>query len=106
MQTQVVLEKKKGLLHLFRVDQVIVFYPKTMNKWQSKNDQEIFRDQIFIQRIVNFLFRSEKRTSLLQVRNCVVVSYMLYWVYILRFKGPNWNALPPSDQISGSRATL
>ena len=36
MQTQVVLEKKKGLLHLFRVDQVIVFYPKTMNKWQSK----------------------------------------------------------------------
>ena len=59
MQTQVVLKKKKGLLHLCRVDQVIVFYPKTMNKWQSKNDQEIFRDQIFIQRIVNFLLQSK-----------------------------------------------
>ena len=76
--------KKKGLLHLCRVDQVMVFYPKTMNKWQSKNDQEIFRDQIFIQRIVNFLFRSEKRTSLLHVRNCVVVSYIGFIFYVLK----------------------
>ena len=51
--------EKKSLLQLRPIYQVIMFYPKTMNKWQGKNDQEIFRDQIFIQRIVKFLLRSK-----------------------------------------------
>ena len=45
MQTQVELEGK-SLLQLCRVNLVIVFYPKTMNKRQGKNDLEIFHDQI------------------------------------------------------------
>ena len=51
--------EKKSLLQIRPIYQVIMFYPKTMNKWQGKNDQEIFRDQIFIQRIVKFLLRSK-----------------------------------------------
>ena len=54
-----------------------MFYPKTMNKRQDKNDQEIFRDQIFIKRIVNFLLRSEKRTNFLQVQDHLVDSARL-----------------------------
>ena len=41
------------------------------------NDQEIFQDQIFIQRIVNFLLRSEKRTNFLYARDHVVDSACL-----------------------------
>ena len=40
--------KKKSLLHLCRVYQVNVFYPKTMNKQQDKNGRETFRDQIYL----------------------------------------------------------
>ena len=29
------------------INQVIVFYPKSMKKCQGKNDQVIFRDQAF-----------------------------------------------------------
>ena len=54
---------KKSLLQHDRVYQVIVFFPKTTNKWQGKNDQEIFRDQISIQRFEEFLLRSEKQTN-------------------------------------------
>ena len=75
-QTHVVIEKKR-LLELRRVYQVIVFYSKTMNKGQGKHDQEIFRDQIFIQRIVNLLLRSEKRTNFFHVRGHVVDSACL-----------------------------
>ena len=70
-QTQVVLEKR-SLLHLYRVYQVNVFYPKTINKQQDKNGRETFRDQILKQKIVNFLSRCEKRTSFLHVRDHVV----------------------------------
>ena len=48
-----------------------------MNKRQGKNDQETFRDKIFIKRIVNFLLRSEKRTNFFQVRDHVVDSVCL-----------------------------
>ena len=54
---------KKSLLQHDRIYQVIVFFPKTTNKWQGKNDQEIFRDQISIQRFEEFLLRSEKQTN-------------------------------------------
>ena len=39
-----------------------------------QNDQEIFRDQVFIQKIENFLLTSEKRTNFFNVRNHVVDS--------------------------------
>ena len=75
-QTHVVIEKKR-LLELRRVYRVIVFYSKTLNKGRGKHDQEIFRDQIFIQRIVNLLLRSEKRTNFFHVRGHVVDSACL-----------------------------
>ena len=61
MQIQVVLEGK-SLLQLCRVNQVIVFYPKTMNKRQGKNDLEIFHDQIFLKELKMFCSETEKRT--------------------------------------------
>ena len=68
-QTQVVLEKR---VYLCRVYQVNIFYPKTINKQQGKNGRETFREQILIQKIVNFLSRCEKRTSFLHARDHVV----------------------------------
>ena len=67
MQIQVLLEGK-SLLQLCRVNQVIVFYPKTMNKRQGKNDLEIFHDQIFFKRIENVLLRNGKTNNFLHVR--------------------------------------
>ena len=43
-----------------------------MNRQQGKNGRETFREQILIQKIVNFLSRCEKRTSFLHVRDHVV----------------------------------
>ena len=83
---------KKSLLQHDRVYQVIVFFPKTTNKWQGKNDQEIFRDQISIQRFEEFLLRSEKQTnSLHELGNVIGViissstcsDIMTYNVYIV-----------------------
>ena len=71
--------KKKSLLHLCRVYQVNVFYPKTMNKQQDKNGRETFRDQILIQKIVNFLSRCEKRTSFLHARDHVVDAWIVVY---------------------------
>ena len=48
-----------------------------MDKWQGKNDQEIFREQIFIISNVTFLLRSEKRTNFLHMRDHVVDSACL-----------------------------
>ena len=76
MHTQVVLEGK-SLLQLCRVNQVIVFYPKTMNKRQGKNDLEIFHDQIFFKRIENVLLRNGKTNNFLHVREHVVESACL-----------------------------
>ena len=71
--------KKKSLLHLCRVYQVNVFYPKTINKQQDKNGRETFRDQILIQKIVNFLSRCEKRTSFLRARDHVVDAWIVVY---------------------------
>ena len=84
---------KKSLLQHDRADQVIVFCPKTMNKWQGKNDQEIFRDQISIQRFEEFLLRSEKQTnSLHELGNVTgvissstcsdIMTYNVYFVFM------------------------
>ena len=65
-----------------------MFYPKTMNKWKGKNDQEIFPDQIFIQRIEHFLLRGKKRTNFLHLRERVVDSICLNRC-LLEFKARN-----------------
>ena len=44
---------------------------------QGKHNQEIFRDQIFIQRIINLLLRSRIRTNFLHVRDHEVDSACL-----------------------------
>ena len=83
---------KKSLLQHDRVYQVIVFCPKTTNKWQGKNDQAIFRDQISIQRFEEFLLRSGKQTNSLHelgnVTGIIISSstcsdIMTYNVYIV-----------------------
>ena len=65
-----------------------MFYPKTMNKWKGKNDQEILPDQIFIQRIEHFLLRGKKRTNFLHLRERVVDSICLNRC-LLEFKARN-----------------
>ena len=40
-------KEKEILLQLWQVHKVIVFYLKIMDEWKGKNDQQIFRDQIF-----------------------------------------------------------
>ena len=50
-----------------------------MNKQQGKNGRETFRDQILIQKIVNFLSRFEKRTSFLHARDHVVDAWIVVY---------------------------
>ena len=54
-----------------------MFYPKTMNKRQGKNDLEIFHDQIFFKRIENVLPLNGKTNNFLHVREHVVESACL-----------------------------
>ena len=65
-------KKKEILIQLWQAHKVIVFYHKTMNEWKGKNDQQKFRDQIVLQRIVNVLLRSGKRTNILHARDRIL----------------------------------
>ena len=53
--------QKKEFITTVSVYLVIVFYLKTMNKRQGKNDQVVFRDQIFIKK--NCKFSAQKRKT-------------------------------------------
>ena len=81
MQTQVLLENKSFLLQQCRVSEVIVFYPKPTNWGKSKNNQETFRDQIFITRIIlSFFHSTQKRSSymvivVMDARRCVHMNF-------------------------------
>ena len=80
-------KEKEILLQLWQVHKVIVFYLKIMDEWKGKNDQQIFRDQIFIQRIVNVLLRSEKRTNILHVRDRILSRFsMLESLFFRKFR--------------------
>ena len=67
---QLVLEERVFLF--CRVYQVITIYPKTITKRQGESDQDLFRDQSFIQGIAHLLLRSLKRTNFLHVRDRLV----------------------------------
>ena len=72
---------KSFLLQQCRVSEVIVFYPKPTNWGKSENNQETFRDQIFITRIIlSFFHSTQKRSSymlivVMDARRCVHMNF-------------------------------